>query len=46
VTRHVGTTVTFVSPLLPTHPKLSDFPIRILNPFVGHFRTSRSEPTQ
>jgi hypothetical protein len=38
VTRQIGPTVTFVSPILPTHAVLSGFLLEILKPFVGYFR--------
>lgn len=38
VTRQIGPTVTFVSPLLPTHAVLSGFLPGILKPFMGYFR--------
>ena len=46
VTCQVRSTGTFVSPLLPTHAVISDFGLRILNPFVGHFQTLGSDPAE
>ena len=46
VTGQVRSTGTFISPLLPTHAGISDFRLRILNPFARHFQTPGQDPLE